>query len=238
MYYIIANFGDDSVALIQWAYECDFRNTIVLSVDTRWQAEAWKARVQTASKWIYKLNFKYQQLTTEYGFSELVLARNYFPSKKFHWCANFLKGLTLLNWLERSDPLGKGIILLPHRRSMSKGQEDLPDEIEDSEKFDNRKLCYPLANFNEDMRNELISKTPFKTPLNHRSLECQPCIYLTQKDLPLAIEDVEKTERLEAKINQPMFSKKIREYTKRIRKENNYYDSFSSACSWEYSCGL
>lgn len=238
MHCIVANFGDDSIALIQWAYDSGLENVTVLSVDTHWQTETWKTRTDHANKWIHALKFDHQQLIAEHGFAELVLARKHFPSKKFHWCANFLKGLTLLNWLEQADPSGKAIILLPHRRSMSKAQADLPDKIEAAEKFDDRQLRYPLANFNQKMRDALIAKTPFKKPLNHRSLECQPCIYLTQKELPLANQDMEKTATLETTIRQTMFSKDIGQYINNIPKQNNYYDAFATACSWDYGCGL
>ena len=238
MHCIIANFGDDSIALIQWAYDAQLDNVTVLSVDTAWQAASWKIRTEQARRWINTLGFDYQQLIAEHGFAEVVLARKHFPSKKFHWCANFLKGIPLLNWLEQADPLGQATILLAHRKAMSKSQADLPDKIDASEKFDDRQVLYPLVNFNQKMRDALIAKTPFKTPLNHRSLECQPCIYLTQKELPLTDKDIKKTVVLEKQIHKTMFSKEIGQQLDSIPQQDNYYDEFAQSCSWDYGCGL
>lgn len=77
--------------------------------------------------------------------SELVYARKQFLSKKFHWCSKFLQDITLLNWLEQADLFYIAIILLSHRRSMSKARTDLPDKVNVSDKLDYRQLRYPLV---------------------------------------------------------------------------------------------
>lgn len=239
MYCIIANFGDDSVALIQHVYELGLENVIVLSVNMVWQASAWQARVDSASRWIKMLGFRHYHLNSEHNFSALVRARKQFPSQHFPWCAGFLKGLTILNWLEEEDDNLEAIILLAHRREMSKAQVDLPDKIEESERYDYREVQYLLVNIDKSERNKFISKTPFKKPLNHRALECQPCIHLTQRDIATFSEkDIKRVSNLEHELRQPMFDKKFVEYLSSLEKNTNYYDEFSKTCSWDYGCGL
>ncbi|MFZ9036330.1 MAG: hypothetical protein ACO2ZM_09500, partial [Francisellaceae bacterium] len=182
MFCIIANFGDDSIALIQWAYEKKLKDVTVLSVDTGWQAQSWKKRLDCALQWLDSLNFKHIHLPAEHDMKKLVETRGQFPSQKFHWCAGFLKGITILNWLETHDEDYEATILLPNRRDMTKTSTDLMEYVEESERYDDRRLWYPLYQHSKHQRDELIKKTPFKTPLNHRSLECQPCIHTTSAD--------------------------------------------------------
>ncbi|WP_119343140.1 hypothetical protein [Facilibium subflavum] len=239
MHCLIANFGDDSVALIQWAYENKLDDVIVLSVDTGWQASIWQERLDIAHQWIQTLGFTHHHLPAEHDFSALVRARSQFPSQKFHWCAGFLKGITILNWLEENDEDGQAIIALANRRSMSKAQTDLPEYIKESERYDDRRLIYPLAGFDQDMRDALIAKTPFQTPLNHRSLECQPCIHFTRRDnKTLSEADITRIIALEKEIGQTMFDQGFKHFIETIEKNTNYYDEFAKTCSWDYGCGL
>ncbi|WP_440994318.1 hypothetical protein [Cysteiniphilum litorale] len=239
MYCIIANFGDDSVALIQQVYELGLEEVIVLSVDTGWQASAWQARVDRARSWVHELGFDSVHLKPEHDFSTLVKARKQFPSQQFHWCAGFLKGMAILNWLEVHDEDLEAVVLLANRRAMSKAQADLPDSILESERYDDREVRYLLADCDEVKRNNLIEKTPFKAPLNHRSLECQPCIHLTKRDVvTLSEDDIKRTVELEHEIGQTMFDKNFVDYLKILEKNTNYYDEFAKTCSWDYGCGL
>ena len=239
MYCIIANFGDDSIALIQKAYELNLQEVVVLSVDTGWQAAHWQARVDEASQWITALGFNHYHLKPEHDFKALVLARKQFPAQQFHWCAGFLKGMAILEWLAENDEDLLAVILLANRRKMSKAQADLPDQIDESERYDDRKVRYLLADVDEAKRNALIAKTPFKTPLNHRSLECQPCIHLTERDvITLSAEDIKRTTDLETILSTFMFSESFDRYASNIKKNSNYYDEFANTCSWDYGCGL
>ncbi len=238
MYCLIANFGDDSIALIQHTYELGLKMWC-MSVDTGWQASAWQARVDSARSWVQSLGFQSVHLKREHDFSALVKARKQFPSQQFHWCAGFLKGMAILNWLETHDEDLEAVVLLANRRTMSKAQADLPDGILESERYDDREVRYLLADCDEDRRNRLIAKTPFKIPLNHRSHECQPCIHLTKRDVvTLSADDIKRTLDLEHEIEQPMFDKNFVEYLKMLEKNSNYYDEFAKTCSWDYGCGL
>ena len=239
MYCIIANFGDDSVALIQKVYECKLQEVVVLSVDTFWQATSWQARVDVADLWIKDLGFVHHRLKAENSFQELVRARKQFPSQQFSWCAGFLKGMAILDWLEENDLECRATILLANRRSMSKVQVDLVDEIDETEQYDGRRVKYLLVGTTQSERNSLLLKTPFKIPLNHRSLECQPCIHLTKQDIAtFSVDDIERMSSLENMVNNTMFGVLFAKYLKSIEKNDNYYDEFAKTCSWIYGCGL
>ena len=242
MYGLIANFGDDSIALIQWAHQNQLRDVHVLSVDTGWQADAWQSRVLQARDWIQSLSFEHHHLKAEHDFKALVTARKQFPSQKFHWCAGFLKGLPILNWFEENDESLEATILLASRRKMSKACGDLPKAVEAAERYDERLIEYPLVNYDLKMRDALIAKTPFKKALNHRSLECHACIYLTKTEVAtFTPEDIKRVEKLEKKIGSTMFGSNFSEHLSKISqqsKKHNYYDEFAKSCSFDYSCGL
>jgi 3'-phosphoadenosine 5'-phosphosulfate sulfotransferase (PAPS reductase)/FAD synthetase len=248
---IITNFGDDSIALIQWAYEHRLENVYVLSVATGWEADSWQTRIQTGHQWIMSLGFNHQHIPAQATFSENILARQRFPSKKFHWCPSFLKGLAILDWLEKYDDAYDATILLANRSDMVKNSA-VKEFIEEHEHYDDRKVWMPLHNTCLKKRDQLIEATPFQ-PLNHRSLECQPCIYNTTKDFQqLSDNDCQRVVKLEKKIGAPMFfpedydgAKNVAEIKEMaLKKEgkdqstHSYYKGFSSSCSWSYGCGL
>jgi hypothetical protein len=248
---IITNFGDDSIALIQWAHELHLEDVRVLSVSTGWEADSWQARIQIGHQWITSLGFTHEHLKPQATFSENVLARKRFPSKKFHWCPSFLKGLAILDCLEKYDEEYEATILLANRSDMVKNNI-IEEFIEEHEHYDDRRVWMPLHNTCRKQRDQLIQKTPFQ-PLNHRSLECQPCIYNTIKDFQqLSDNDCQRVVKLEEKIGAPMFFPEDYEGAKSVseiramflKKEDNntsthsYYKGFSSSCSWSYGCGL
>lgn len=241
-YCIISNFGDDSIALIQKAYELKLKNTLILSVNTHWHAEDWNLRIKNTKCWIKKIGFDYHRIEPEYHFKELVIARKYFPSKKFHWCTTFLKAIPILNWLEENDPHLQYTILLSNRRSMSRGYNNLPKKIENAIEYDGRTIEFLLYNINLKERNNLIDKTPLKI-INHRSLECQPCIFFNKTDAKnIHTNDIKKINYLEHKIQKNMFKYKFKKYIEYKNHDSvnniNYYDDLYNSCTWKYSCGL
>ncbi|MCF6807460.1 phosphoadenosine phosphosulfate reductase family protein [Thiotrichales bacterium 19S9-12] len=252
MHVIVANFSDDSVALIQWAYEQNLSDCHVLYVDTKWQAQKWQQRIIEVTAWLKTLNFSFHIIRPELGFQALVEQRKEFPSIQFQWCPGLLKGIPILDWLEAHDEDENATILLPHRRDMSKAQADLNEYIEESEHYDDRLIWHPLYKHSELERNALVEKGGFSL-LNHRSLECEPCIFSNTKDfMTLDNADINKTNQLEEKINQPMFkpedhqsdAKGIKEVInqvkliKNLESSDNAYDRFAQGCGWPYACGL
>ena len=57
MHVIIANFSDDSIALIQWASKQNLSNLHILYVDTSWAASNWQQRVLLVQDWLNQLQF-------------------------------------------------------------------------------------------------------------------------------------------------------------------------------------
>ena len=100
---IIANYGNESLALIQWAWQQAMPNLLVLSVDTGWEAQDWQAHRLQVFRWMEERNIIYQHLNAQLTMAESILDRKQFPSKKFQWCAPFLKGLTLNKKLDEID---------------------------------------------------------------------------------------------------------------------------------------
>ncbi len=67
---IISNFGDDSIALIHWAYTHKLKNVYVLSVATGWEATSWQNRIHKGHLWITSLGFTHEHLKPKANFSE------------------------------------------------------------------------------------------------------------------------------------------------------------------------
>ena len=103
MHVITANFGNDSVALLRHVYEQKLSDVYVVYVKTGWQACSWPARVKAAKELIQGYGFNYVELAPDMDFAQLVRDRHNFPTIKFHWCANFLKGLPIIDWLDEVD---------------------------------------------------------------------------------------------------------------------------------------
>ncbi|TNF65569.1 MAG: hypothetical protein EP298_11500 [Gammaproteobacteria bacterium] len=250
MHVIIANFGDDSIALIQWASKQNLSNLQVLYVDTGWAASNWHQRISLVQNWLNRLEIPLHILKANAGFETLVKDRKQFPSIRFQWCPGLLKGIPILNWLEENDEDESSIILLPHRRSMSQSQAMLEEYVYESEHYDDRVIWQPLFQHSQSERDYLINETSIPL-LNHRSLECQPCIFSTKKDLiNLEHQDIQKVKTLEDKIQQRMFNpndyqgaQSINEVVVSLKNSQpddneNYYEKFALGCAWPYGCGL
>src|ERR1700677_3046986 len=180
---LIANFGNDSIGLIQYAYTQKLKNVAVVSVNTGWHNPAWSLRVREAEEWVKSLGFEWVRLKSRLDFAALVHAQEEFPSTKFQWCAIYLKGDTCRAWLAETDPLKEATILLARRRPQSAKFQDLPEFVAgQAEEFEDRKIWHPLyLNTEADLRH-LVSETPFEWIL-HRSLECDPCVNSDAADL-------------------------------------------------------
>ncbi|MBK2357558.1 hypothetical protein [Francisella hispaniensis] len=234
---IIANYSIHSLALISWAKQNLSDNFYILSVDTGFAAANWNSYLGAVFDWLTKENISYFHLKSENTFQELVLARKQFPSQKFSWCASFLKGITLLNKIDELDPNGDTTILLSHRKDMSSVSQLLKN-LSEEEKYDYRPLEYPLLNHSYDDILDLTKELPFK-PAKH-SLECQPCIHLTQQQFKiLTKQDIKKVTDLEVKTNSFMFENlPFDKLNNDFFRQKNILEELSKACSWEYSCGL
>lgn len=238
---IIANYSIHSIALIIWAKNNIKKELYVLSVDTGFAANNWNKYLKKVFVWLNSKNITYYHLKAKYSFHKLVKARKNFPSQENSWCSIFLKGITLLDKIDELDPNCEATILLPNRKDLSKSFTLLNEYTREEEKYDYRKVWYPLLEHTEFEVLKLLEKIPFHTRIN-RSLECQPCIYLTrQESKKISKQDIEKVIKLEKQINKFMFNYET--FDKAIQNSNffkrkNIIEELSKACSWEYGCGL
>jgi hypothetical protein len=225
---------------VQWAYEQGLSQTQVVSVDTGWAGEGWLQHVARAEQWAQTLGFAVTRLVASPNFSELMQQRQAFPSTKFQWCANVLKGSTLLSWLDKVDPEGSYQVLIGHRRASSRSKQNLPAHIPSSEAFGERSVYYPLIELSTDERNLLLERAGF-TVLPHRSLECDPCVNSTLVDLariPPAI--LMRQEKLEDKLYKKMLIFPVKNAEKLTTSTPNTATDVleNMGCGDFYGCGI
>lgn len=247
---IISNYGDDSMALLQWAYEHQVLNVTVISIDTGWAAESWAARVEEGEAWVRRLGFTPVRLHSAKTFAALVSDRQQFPSRKYQWCVSLLKALPIMDYLEQHDPHCTATILLAKRRSASRLYRDIPEYIEESDMHGERRVWHPLYLLTIAERDALIERAGFPV-LHHRSLECDPCIHNTPDDFArLADADQQKLEALETAVGKPCFALQgdadhnhIRQlcqhYAQALGKSTrtHYNESFDMGCGSHWACG-
>jgi hypothetical protein len=244
MYFIFGNYGDNTIAVIQWAFSQKLTPLTVINVDTKWGATLWQDRVEQGQILARRYGFDTMTLTPSFGFQDLVLDRKSFPTAKYQWCPTFLKALPLLSWLEEHDPQAIGILLLGSRRLDSRARYHLPEFIEESEHYGGRHVWYPLFNSSQEERDQLIKQAGFEV-LNQRSLECAPCIHSSLNEIKrLDATKVEQVNQLEGAIKQCMFQSRYPEQpiTKLVLEGagSNGLNSFElsdGGCGSWYVCG-
>lgn len=233
MYIIFGNFGDPHIAAIQWAYQQQLVATVV-SIDTAWAASHWQLeRVAPGQQLVKRYGFEYQRLVASAGFAAAALDRGAFPNRKAQWCPVFLKGMVLLQWLDKVDPSCEAAIILGKRAKV--------EIIEESEYYAERKVWQPLFDLDDVAFKALVAETgmPF---LGHRSLECDPCIHNTWQDFCRIKEpEVRRTEQLEQQLERTMFAQPIRKLVERYQQQQAgvLADelSFDMGCGSPYACG-
>jgi 3'-phosphoadenosine 5'-phosphosulfate sulfotransferase (PAPS reductase)/FAD synthetase len=237
MYIIPANFGNDSLALIQWAYEAKVTPVTVTYVDTGWAAPEWPARVERCKVWVESLGFHFVLLKPKVDFPTLMREQKGFPTRKFQWCASFLKGLPLLAWLDQpaNDPGCVATIMLAHRRSASRAKATLAEFIDESEHYGERNLWHPLYLHTLEERDALLQRAGFEV-LSHRSLECDPCVNSDAVDvLRMDLSVIERTATLEKELHQKMLDPDLLAQPIAM---TNRAELFDMGCGSPYGCGL
>lgn len=201
-YVIFSSYGNDSVALIQWAYESGLDEVSVVYSDTGWAVDWWSTRVKAAETWVRSLGFAPVRTESE-GMERLIFRKKAWPrggGGKFQFCTSALKQQPALAWLSAMDPDGEAVCMVGIRREESRHRQSAPEWIEESSDHGNRQLHAPLVRHREADRNALLAKTPF-LPLPHRSRECFPCVNANQGDLVvLSAERVEQIRQLEIRM--------------------------------------
>jgi 3'-phosphoadenosine 5'-phosphosulfate sulfotransferase (PAPS reductase)/FAD synthetase len=194
---IFASYGNDSVALIQWAHERGMENVTVAYTNTGWAAKKWPDRVERGSAWARSLGFEAVEIPS-IGMHALVLKKQAWPrggGGKFQFCTKALKEDPALAWLDVVDPEKDAVCMIGIRREESANRAQFPEWTEESEKHGGRSLHAPLVRHTEAMRDALIAKTPLEV-LPHRSKECWPCVNARIPELKAMDEDA--IQRIEA----------------------------------------
>ena len=183
---IFASYGNDSCALIQWAHERGLQDVTVAYSDTGWAADWWRERVAQGEAWAQSYGFKTTTIPSV-GMHNLVRRKKAWPrggGGKFQFCTHELKEKPANEWMETIDPDKQATCLIGIRREESANRAQFPERTHDSPKHGGRDLWAPLVRHTEAMRDELLSRTPFK-PLPHRSKECWPCVNARKAELKL-----------------------------------------------------
>lgn len=205
---IFGNYGDGTIALIQWAHENALNDVHVCSMDTGFAStsDAWQRQLAQGQALARDYGFTVKILLAAMTWSELVLKRKAFPNAQFQWCAGWLKGLAFLEYLDEIDPSCSATIVLPKHATSQRGEVILQEWDSHSPHFGDRAVWQPLYNLADDNFYDLIRRADF-SPLYHRSLECAPCIHSTSADLSrLTVSDQNKVAALERSLDQPLFA--------------------------------
>jgi len=244
-YVISVSYGNDSMAMIRWAYEQGLKNVVVTYCDTGWAAPGWGQKVDAGETAAKAMGFEVVRLQSM-GMAELVRMKKGFPGNAQQFCTGFLKGLPFLQWLDEADPERKAVVMVGKRREESEARKDTPEFVNDSEYHGGRTLWHPLYLHTEAERDALLQRAGVEKLL-HRSLECNPCVNANRADfLRLTPGEIERVNDLEVEIGKPMFRPKrfgamgihgVIVWAKDGRNRASIDDEIG-ACSGLFGCGV
>jgi len=187
-YVIFASYGNDSIALIQWAADAGLCDVAVVYSDTGWAADWWADRVTHGEEFAQAKGFATHRTTSE-GMLDLVKRKKGWPmGGGAAFCTAELKVLPGLAWLDAYDPDGEVTCITGVRREESANRADAPEWVESSGKHGGRELWQPLVRHTSDQRDALLAKAGFEV-LPHRSMECFPCVHANIDDLRMLTPD-------------------------------------------------
>jgi 3'-phosphoadenosine 5'-phosphosulfate sulfotransferase (PAPS reductase)/FAD synthetase len=223
-YVISVSYGNDSLAMIQWAHESGlaFFRTVVAYCDTGWAAPGWDKRVTLGEAFAISRGFDVVRLTS-IGMEELVRIKKGWPGNGQQFCTAHLKGVPYLQWLDEIDRSCQAVTLVGKRRAESADRADTPEFIEASDYHGGRRLWHPLYAHSDQERDALLDRAGIhEMPaglsltqhdrlyrLPHRSMECNPCVNANRGDfLRLTPPEMARVNRMETEIGKPMFRPK------------------------------
>lgn len=185
MYVLFCSYGNDSIALIQWAHENKLRDVTCLYSDTGWASDDWPARVEAGERLAQSYGFATARTESE-GMVALVKRKCGWPGAggQGQFCTSELKIKPALQWLDEHDPDKDWTAVTGVRREESGHRIDAPEHAAESERHGGRELYQPLVRHTEAQRNELVLRAGLEI-LPHRSQECYPCINATIDDIRL-----------------------------------------------------
>jgi 3'-phosphoadenosine 5'-phosphosulfate sulfotransferase (PAPS reductase)/FAD synthetase len=202
---ISSSYGNDSLAMIQWAREAGLQDVVVLFVDTGWSETGWLDRVAECERWVSGIGFTPVNIKSPMSFPDLMRHKGGFPSQRYQWCSGMLKGVPFLEWIDEADPTCNAVVMIGKRREESQERADIDEHVHRSEYHGGRTLWHPLYMHDTAARDALILRAGFSV-LPHRSKECSPCINANREDLrKIGEPEIARVEALEAEVGNVMF---------------------------------
>lgn len=200
---IFVSYGNDSIALLQWAHEQGLEGVHVVYTDTGWAADGWADRVERGEALARSYGFTPHR-TTSKGFKQLARDKKGFPTQRYQWCSEVLKIAPGREWLEANDPHKMAVAIVGVRREESQDRVDFPEWAAKSGNHGDRVMIAPFATLSASERNEYIARAGFEV-LPHRSRECR-CINSNRKDLQrFTANDIAEVKAIEAEIGKTMY---------------------------------
>lgn len=194
---IFASYGNDSIALIQWAIEHSLPYVTVAYSDTGWAAPYWEERVARAELWANAAGFATARIRSD-GMLAIIRRKKGWPRNGMQFCTQLLKIEPASIWLDQFDPRREATCLVGVRREESAARAAWPMWTEESVNHGGRSLWAPLVNATASERDALVGRAGFDV-LPHRSMECFPCVNSSRADLRLLDEDrIAHIERIES----------------------------------------
>ncbi|MDE2096584.1 MAG: phosphoadenosine phosphosulfate reductase family protein [Patescibacteria group bacterium] len=190
---IKASYGNDSVALIQWAAENELEHVAVLYNDTGWAKRDWLSRVEELENWVSRLGFDPHR-TSSIGLEALVRKKKGWPRQGIQFCTAELKMAPTRKWLDENDPYALSTSVVGVRREESANRASHPEW---SVGFDGQTVWAPLVRHTTQDRDDLLKRAGVE-PLPHRSSECFPCINANRADIVQLSEDEGRVAEIEA----------------------------------------
>lgn len=196
-YIIFASYGNDSIALMQFAHEKNLKNVAVIYSDTGWSSPLWHERICCGEELAEYYGFTPIRIKSE-GMEALVKRKKGWPmGGGAAFCTAELKVKPAAFWLDQVDPNGDATCMVGVRREESANRAQHPEWVDSSDNHGGRELWSPLVRHKEKERNELIARAGFDV-LAHRSSECFPCVHANISDLrQLDEESIARVERIE-----------------------------------------
>lgn len=201
---ISVSYGNDSIAMMQFAHEHGLKDVFTVYCDTGWADPAWLDRVCDGETLARTYGFTPIRLSSM-GMEELVRMKKGFPGNGQQFCTAWLKGFPFLEWLEQNDPEKNADVLIGKRRAESEARKNTPIYIQSSEYHGGRRVWHPIVMLSDEERNELINRSGIDV-LPHRSNECSPCVNANRANFRMLSEhQISRLEALEEEIGQTMF---------------------------------
>lgn len=238
-YVLFASGGNDSVALVDYAYVKKLKNVAIVYSNTGWASPDWPKRIERFKIWIEEFGFSFYEITSE-GFENLVRRKKAFPANKPKFCTYELKIKPALEFLNKIDPDKNATCMVGVRREESPARREWPEYIESSDNHGGRPLWSPLVNLTKEVRDNILASVGWGEQylLPHRSKECSPCVNANRTDFrSLDEKDIAKVEWMEFEMGLTMFRVKrfrgasgIREIMRWAWSDKGQYQPSNTGC--------